>query len=93
MALTIGKTMTIVNFFITFKSYFVEVFPALALGLPGSGIIHEFIPESWVEKHLSEKGIKGIIYSTVIGAIVPVCCWGSLLGFNMWHILVIRLHF
>lgn len=44
MALTIGKTMIIVNFFITFKSYFVEVFPALALGLLASGIIHEFIP-------------------------------------------------
>jgi hypothetical protein len=43
-----------------------------------SGLIHEFIPTNWVEKHLGEKGIKPILYTTIIGTIVPVCCWGSL---------------
>lgn len=70
--------MMILNFFTVFKSYFIEIFPALALGLLISGIIHEFIPNSWVEKHLGGKGIKGILYSTLIGAVIPVCCWGAL---------------
>ncbi|MBF0503672.1 MAG: permease [Candidatus Omnitrophica bacterium] len=52
--------------------------PALALGLLMSGIIHEFIPENWVERYLGGKGIRPIMLATMIGAIAPVCCWGSL---------------
>jgi len=66
------------QFFYYFKHYFFEILPALAIGFLLSGIIHEFIPTSWVEKHLGEKGIKPILYSTILGTIVPVCCWGSL---------------
>jgi uncharacterized membrane protein YraQ (UPF0718 family) len=54
------------------------MFPALALGLFISGIIHEFIPDEWVERYLGGNGVKGIFFATLIGAIVPVCCWGSL---------------
>jgi uncharacterized membrane protein YraQ (UPF0718 family) len=52
--------------------------PALALGLLFSGIIHEFVPGNWVEKHLGGKGLKPIMLATVIGAVSPVCCWGAL---------------
>jgi len=66
------------EFFYHFQHYFLEILPALAIGFLLSGIIHEFIPTSWVEKHLGEKGIKPILYSTILGTVVPVCCWGSL---------------
>jgi uncharacterized membrane protein YraQ (UPF0718 family) len=58
--------------------YLKEIIPALAVGFFISGLVHELIPEDMVEKHLGGKGIKPILWSTLIGAILPVCCWGSL---------------
>lgn len=66
------------NFLDSFKHYFIEMAPALAIGFLLSGIIHEFIPDTWVNKHLSEKGTKGVLWATLIGTLVPVCCWGCL---------------
>lgn len=58
--------------------FFYDVWPALALGFLLSGIIHEFIPESWIDKYLSKKGFKPIFYATIAGMILPICCMGSL---------------
>lgn len=41
----------IVQFFIVFKDYLVEVLPFLAVGSFLSGLIHEFVPSGWVERH------------------------------------------
>ena len=68
----------IANFVGVFLEYTKDVLPALVLGLVISGIIHEFISDEWVLEHLGTKGIGPIFYATLIGAIVPVCCWGSL---------------
>lgn len=68
----------IIQFLYNLKYYFFEMVPALAIGFFLSGIIHEFVSTEWVEKHLGGEGLKAILYSTIIGAIVPVCCWGSL---------------
>ena len=70
--------MFIADFFYVLRSYIFEIIPPLAMGFLISGIISEFIPANWVEKHLGQKGIKPLLYSTVIGTIAPVCCWGSL---------------
>ncbi|MBN1688815.1 MAG: permease [Candidatus Omnitrophica bacterium] len=59
-------------------SYTLEIMPPLLLGFLASGVIHEFLPTSWVQKHLGGKGIKPLFYSTVVGTVMPVCCWGSL---------------
>jgi hypothetical protein len=66
------------NFINIFLHYTYEVLPALAVGFFISGFVHELIPENLVLKHLGAKGLKPIIYSTVIGTLLPVCCWGSL---------------
>jgi uncharacterized membrane protein YraQ (UPF0718 family) len=66
------------NFLNSFKHYFIEMAPALAIGFLLSGMVHEFIPDSWVDKHLGGKGVKGVLWSTLIGTLVPVCCWGCL---------------
>lgn len=68
----------IAQFFIVFKDYLIEVLPYLAVGFFLSGLIHEFVPAEWVEKHLGGKGIKPIIYSTLAGTALPICCLGSL---------------
>ena len=61
-----------------FWHYLKEIVPALALGFLISGLVHEFIPEEKVLKYLGAGGLKPIFYSTLIGTILPVCCWGSL---------------
>lgn len=58
--------------------YIHEVIPAIIAGFLISGIIHEFIPTRWVEHRLGTKGVTPIFWSTIIGALLPVCCWGSL---------------
>ena len=68
----------IIEFFTAFKGYLIEVLPALALGFLLSGVIHEFVPTQLVQKHLGGKGIKPILYSTLAGTILPICCIGSL---------------
>jgi len=68
----------IAQFFIVFKDYLIEVLPFLAIGFFLSGLIHEFVPSGWVERHLSGKGIKPLLYSTLVGTALPICCLGSL---------------
>ncbi|MAG15291.1 MAG: hypothetical protein CL874_05385 [Dehalococcoidales bacterium] len=70
--------MVLIQFFIIFKDYLVDVLPFLALGFFLSGVINEFIPTGWVEKHLGGKGIKPLIYSSLVGTALPICCIGSL---------------
>lgn len=66
------------RFFLALGHYFREILPALALGFFLSGLIHEFIPTSWVEKNLGKGGLKSIFYATITGTLLPICCWGVL---------------
>jgi len=68
----------VTQFFIVFKDYLIEVLPFLAVGFLLSGLIHEFVPTGWVERHLGGKGIKPLLYSTLAGTALPICCIGSL---------------
>ncbi|MBP7055235.1 MAG: permease [Candidatus Omnitrophica bacterium] len=66
------------HFIHVFIHYLWEVVPALMVGFGISGFVHELIPEDLVLKHLGSGGIKPILYSTIVGTLLPVCCWGSL---------------
>jgi len=68
----------VIQYLIVFKDYLIEVLPFLAIGFLLSGLIHEFVPSSWVERRLGGRGVKPILYSTLIGTILPICCLGSL---------------
>jgi len=61
-----------------FLHYLAEIIPALAIGFFISGLVHELIPEDAVLKYLGSGGIVPILASTIIGTLLPVCCWGSL---------------
>ncbi len=68
----------IVQYLVVFKDYLIEILPYLAIGFLLSGLIHEFVPSKWVERRLGGKGVKPVLYSTIIGTILPICCFGSL---------------
>jgi len=68
----------IARFFLVFRDYLIEVLPFLAIGFFLSGLIHEFVPTQWVERHLGGRGVKPLLYSTLAGAMLPICCFGTL---------------
>lgn len=55
-----------------------DIVPALAAGFLVSGVVYELVPEGAVYRHLGRDGIKPVLYATVVGTLLPVCCWGSL---------------
>ena len=61
----------IAQFFIAFKDYLVEVLPLPAVGFFLSGLIHEFVLTGWVERHWGGKGMKPILYATIVGTLLP----------------------
>ncbi len=76
----------IIEFLFTFKDYFIEVLPWVIIGFFLSGLIHEFVPAEWVEKHLGNRGIKPLLYTTLLGTVLPICCWGSLpVAFSLYQ--------
>ncbi len=66
------------QFFGVFLHYCWEILPALAIGFFLSGLIQEFVPEKLIGRHLGGKGIMPIFYTTLVGTLLPICCWGSL---------------
>ncbi len=66
------------HFVHVFLHYLYEIIPALAIGFFISGMVHELIPEDKVLKYLGSGGVAPVFYSTLIGTLLPVCCWGSL---------------
>ena len=62
----------------SFVGYVRELFIPIFLGFLFSGLINEFIPEKLVEKYLGDDSVKSIFMATWIGALLPVCCMGSL---------------
>jgi len=62
----------------TFVHYLQELWFSIALGFLLSGIINEFIPTPAIEIYLGDKRLRGILISSFIGTLLPVCCFGSL---------------
>ena len=67
----------LVQFFQTLWQYIIAMFPYLLLGLFIGGLIHELVPSDWVSKHLG-RGLKPIMYASVVGTIMPLCCYGAI---------------
>ncbi len=66
------------KFISIFLRYFWEVMPWLVIGFFISGILHVFISEKSIKKYIGGKGVLPLIYITLLGTILPVCCVGSL---------------
>src|SRR3989338_4741636 len=66
------------KFLVTFLAYVQELWGPVLLGFFLSGIVFVFIPQRIVEKYLGAGGFKPILLISVIGTILPVCCFGVL---------------
>ncbi|OGX06944.1 MAG: hypothetical protein A2Z88_04010 [Omnitrophica WOR_2 bacterium GWA2_47_8] len=66
------------QFFQTFFHYAHELWWSLLLGFLLSGIVYEFIPTRVIEKYLSQKGLRPILLTSLIGTALPICCFGTL---------------
>ncbi len=68
----------ILIFLSTLCHYVIQILPILLFGFLISGIIHEFMPQTWVDRYLNKKGIKAILCASLAGAVLPLCCLASL---------------
>ena len=59
-----------------FWNLVIESAPWLLMGYLLAGIIKQVIPNSWVEKQLSEPGLLSIVKGAFIGAPLPLCSCG-----------------
>ncbi|MEY3090064.1 MAG: hypothetical protein RL113_380 [Pseudomonadota bacterium] len=50
--------------------------PYIIIGLLFAGILHEFVPDSIVTKHLGKSNVASVIKSTLFGIPLPVCSCG-----------------
>lgn len=66
------------GFFDILLKYIIEIGPALIVGFLLSGIINELISDEWITEHLGGSGLKPIFIATIVGAVLPICCWGTL---------------
>lgn len=66
------------SFTLSFVGYVRELFVPILLGFIFSGLINEFVPEQFVQKHLGDDSLWSIFTATWVGALLPVCCMGSL---------------
>ncbi|MFA5060566.1 MAG: permease [Candidatus Omnitrophota bacterium] len=71
--------MSFLSQFVTiYFAYLQELWLALFLGFFLSGLCYEFIPTKMVERYLGRKGLVPILSSSILGAVLPICCFGSL---------------
>lgn len=68
----------ITTFLFNLKQYGLEIIPSVLLGFLLSGIVHELVPQNVVNKYLGKKDILTLLRISLIGIILPVCCWGAL---------------
>jgi len=66
------------QFFHVFIHYVDELWLTLVIGFFLSGFFYYFIPSDFVTRHLGDNGIKPILIASFVGALLPVCCIGSL---------------
>ncbi len=61
------------SFLSTLWQITLELAPYLLAGFMAAGLIHSFLPATFVIKHLGASGIKGIVKAALIAVPMPLC--------------------
>lgn len=56
-----------------FLGIFLEALPYILIGVILSAIIHVFLPEKWIQKHMPRTPIKGMLFAIGFGFLFPIC--------------------
>ena len=64
------------HFFIALIELSNAMAPYIIFGLIFAGILHEFVPDTLVTKHLGKDNIFSVLKSTIFGVPLPVCSCG-----------------
>ena len=66
------------HFFISFLNILNEMSPYVLLGFLIAGLLHVFVNEATLTKHLSGNGWKSVVKAAIIGIPLPLCSCGVL---------------
>jgi hypothetical protein len=66
----------IYHFFVALIELSNAMAPYILFGLVFAGILHEFVPDTLVTKHLGKDNIFSVIKATIFGVPLPVCSCG-----------------
>jgi uncharacterized membrane protein YraQ (UPF0718 family) len=66
-----------ITWLITFKAIFLGIFlealPYILIGVVLSSLIHVYLPEQWIQKHVPKHPLKGILFAIGFGFLFPIC--------------------
>ena len=62
----------IYEIFLNIWAVYFEAAPFLLIGFASAGILHQYMPSAFIQKHLSGNGFAPIIKAAVIGTPVPL---------------------
>lgn len=68
--------MFFVEFLDALWSLLISISGYVLLGLFFVGLVHIYISEEWIKKHLGEKGWKSVVKGTLYGMPLPLCSCG-----------------
>lgn len=63
-------------FFVALAGLSNAMAPYILFGLLFAGILHEFVPDALVTKHLGKESVSSVIKATLFGIPLPVCSCG-----------------
>ncbi len=66
------------DFLYTLLNMLNEMSPYILLGFLIAGLLHAFVPERTMSRHLSGRGLKSVIKGAMIGVPLPLCSCGVL---------------
>jgi uncharacterized membrane protein YraQ (UPF0718 family)/copper chaperone CopZ len=69
---------TVLDFWREFLALTAQMAPYLLLGFGVAGLLHVFIPETWVYRQLGRRSVWTVVKGAFLGAPLPLCSCGVL---------------
>ena len=66
----------ITDFLLNTWLVYYEAAPFLLIGFISAGVLHQYMPDSFIQKHLQGNGFLPILKAAIIGTPVPLCSCG-----------------
>ncbi|HIB65625.1 MAG TPA: permease [Phycisphaerales bacterium] len=71
-----GVILVMADFVLNLWTLFLEAAPYLVVGFGVAGLLHQYLPPRFVQKHLGGRSLLNIFKASIIGTPVPLCSCG-----------------